>query len=255
MQHHHQRRRHNQDRVSRHLSRSAIDHRDLHLINQCRGNHQNRVPSVLNTMLRARLAGFIEPCLPSLALSPLSGRDWIHEIKHDGFRLLARRGPAGVRLLTRNGTDFTGRYPLIVETLAALAVRSCIIDGEAVACDGAGLSIFEKLRWRLQDGHVFMWAFDLLELNGQDLRREPIEVRKATLASVLRSCRAGLQFNQHLEHPGDIVFRHACKMGLEGIVSKRLGSRYISGRSRDWLKFKNPAAPAAKREFEEDWGR
>jgi len=83
---------------------------------------------------------------------------------------------------------------------------------------------------------------------------EPIEVRKATLASVLRLCRAGLQFNQHLD-PGDIVFRHACKMGLEGIVSKRLGSRYVSGRSRDWLKLKNPDAPAVKREFEEDWGK
>jgi bifunctional non-homologous end joining protein LigD len=112
-----------------------------------------------------------------------------------------------------------------------------------------------ELRWRLQDGHVFMWCFDLLELDGQDLRREPIEVRKATLVSVLRSGRAGLQFNQHLEHPGDIVFRHACKMGLEGIVSKRLGSLYVSGRSRDWLKFKNPDAPAVKREFEEDWGK
>jgi bifunctional non-homologous end joining protein LigD len=94
-----------------------------------------------------------------------------------------------------------------------------------------------------------------LRSTAQDLRREPIEVRKATLASVLRSCRAGLQFNQHVEHPGDIIFRHACKMGLEGIVSKRLGSRYISGRSRDWLKFKNPSHPAVQREFEEDWGK
>jgi bifunctional non-homologous end joining protein LigD len=168
---------------------------------------------------------------------------------------LAGRDAAGVRLLTRNGNDFTARYPLIVEAVAALPVRSCVIDGEAVACDGDGLSIFEKLRWRHQDGHVFMWSFDLLELNGQDVRREPIEVRKATLASVLRSCRAGLQFNQHLAHPGGIVFRHACKMGLEGIVSKRLGSRYIGGRSRDWLKFKNPSHPAVTREFEEDWGR
>jgi bifunctional non-homologous end joining protein LigD len=206
-------------------------------------------------MMRSRRSGFIEPCLPSIADCPPSGPDWFHEIKHDGFRLLACRGAAGVRLLTRNGTDFTARYPLIVEPLAALPVRSCIIDGEAVACDGTGLSIFEKLRWRRQDGHVFMWAFDLLELDGQDLRREPIEVRKATLASMLRSCPAGLQFNQHLEHPGDIVFRHACKLGLEGIVSKRLGSRYISGRSRDWLKFKNPDAPAVTREFEEDWGK
>jgi bifunctional non-homologous end joining protein LigD len=170
------------------------------------------------------------PASLSLVCPPLadclpSGANWIHEIKHDGFRLLACRGPAGIRLLTRNGNDFTARYPLIVEAVEALPVRSCVIDGEAVACDGDGLSIFEKLRWRHHDGHVFVWAFDLLELDGQDLRREPIEVRKATLASVLRACRAGLQFNQHLEHPGDIVFRHACKMGLEGIVSKRLGSR------------------------------
>jgi bifunctional non-homologous end joining protein LigD len=120
-------------------------------------------------MLRARPSGFIEPCLPSLADRPPSGPHWIHEIKHDGFRLLACRGFAGVRLLTRNANDFAPRYPLIVEAVAALPVRSCVIDGEAVACDGNGLSIFEKLRWRRQDNHVFMWLFDLLELNGQDM--------------------------------------------------------------------------------------
>jgi bifunctional non-homologous end joining protein LigD len=88
-----------------------------------------------------------------------------------------------------------------------------------------------------------------------DLRREPIETRKETLASVLRGVKAGLRLNEHFIHSGEVVYRHACKMGLEGIVSKRLGSRYTSGRTRDWLKFKNPAAPAAKREAEEDWGR
>jgi bifunctional non-homologous end joining protein LigD len=98
-------------------------------------------------------------------------------------------------------------------------------------------------------------AFDLLELDGNDLRQEPLEVRKQTLASLLRSSLPGLQFNAHLTHPGDIVFAHACKMGIEGIVSKRLGSAYRSGRSPDWLKFKNPSAPAVKREAEEDWGR
>jgi ATP-dependent DNA ligase len=103
---------------------------------------------------------------------------------------------------------------------------------------------------------AFLYAFDLLELDGADMRREPIEVRKATLASILRKSRHGLRLNEHLEHPeGDVVFRHACKMGLEGIVSKRLGSRYRSGRSPDWLKFKNPQAPAVKREAEEDWGQ
>jgi hypothetical protein len=108
----------------------------------------------------------------------------------------------------------------------ALPVRTCVVDGEAVACDGKGLSIFEKLRWRHHDERVFMWSFDLLELDGQDMRREPIEVRKATLASVLRGCRAGLQFNQHLEHPGDIVFRHACKLGLE--ASSRSGWGHVT---------------------------
>jgi ATP-dependent DNA ligase len=97
--------------------------------------------------------------------------------------------------------------------------------------------------------------FDLLELDGADLRREPIEVRKATLASILRKARHGVRLNEHLEHDcGLTVFQHACKLGLEGIVAKRLGSRYRSGRSPDCLKFKNPAARAVKREAEEDWG-
>jgi bifunctional non-homologous end joining protein LigD len=102
---------------------------------------------------------------------------------------------------------------------------------------------------------VFLFGFDLLELNGQDLRREPLEVRKATLASLLRGSLPGLRVNEHLIHSGEVVYSHACRMGLEGIVSKRLGSPYRSGRTRDWLKFKNRAAPAVRREAEEDWGK
>jgi ATP-dependent DNA ligase len=134
-------------------------------------------------------------------------------------------------------------------------VRSCVINGEAVACDESGLSIFERLRWRHRDRDVFAWCFDLLELDGRDMRREPIEARKGALARLLRRTKVGLQFNEHITVPGDIVLRHACKLGLEGIVSKRLGSRYVSGRSTDWLKFKNPSHPAVQREFEEDWER
>ena len=112
---------------------------------------------------------------------------------------------------------------------------------------------------RVQDRRVrrataAIYAFDLLELDGQDLRREPLETRKATLASLPRGSLPGLRLNEHLAHDGESVFQHACKMGLEGIVSKRLGSRYRSGRSKDWLKFKNPDAPAVKREAEEEWG-
>ena len=203
-----------------------------------------------------RRPGFIEPCLPSPADHPPSGSSWIHEIKHDGYRLMARRDLVGIRLITRRGNDWSDRFPLVVEAVNHLKVRSCLIDGEVVCCDERGLTRFDILRRRNNEAMAFLYAFDLLELNGDDLRREPLEVRKATLASILRKARHGVRLNEHLEHPdGLAVFQHACKMGLEGIVSKRLGSTYRSGRSPDWLKFKNPEAPAVKREAEEDWGR
>jgi bifunctional non-homologous end joining protein LigD len=167
---------------------------------------------------------------------------------------MACRDAAGVRLLTRNGHDWTSRFPLIVESVVALRVRSCLIDGEAVCCDNNGMAVFAKLRQRRNDRHVVLYAFDLLELDGEDLRCASLERRKVALARLLVRARVGLQVNDHLAAAGDVVFRHACQLRLEGIVSKRLGSRYVSGRSRDWLKFKNPSAPAVKREAEEDWG-
>jgi bifunctional non-homologous end joining protein LigD len=181
--------------------------------------------------LAADRASFIEPCLPSPADKPPSGTNWLHEIKHDGYRLMARRDSGGIRLLTRNGHDWASRYPLVVEAVNHLKVRSCLIDGEVVCCDVQGVATFQMLRHRRNERQAFLYAFDLLELNGTDFRKEPIEVRKATLASILRKARHGVRLNEHLRHPeGDAVFRHACKMGLEGIVSKRLGSRYRSGR-------------------------
>jgi bifunctional non-homologous end joining protein LigD len=200
-------------------------------------------------------SGFIEPCLPSAVERPPSGSNWVHEIKHDGYRLMARRDSVGIRLLTRSGHDWSPCYPVIVEAVNRLKARSCLIDGEAVVCDEKGLAVFERLRRKPSGKHVFFYAFDLLELDGQDLRREPLETRKATFASLLRGSLPGLRLNEHLAHDGESVFRHACKMGLEGIVSKRLGSPYRSGRSRHWVKMKNPACAAVKREAEEDWGR
>ena len=144
----------------------------------------------------------------------------------------------------------------MVEAVNHLKVRSCLIDGEVVCCDERGLARFDVLRHRRNEVDAFLYAFDLLELDGTDRRREPLEIRKTTLASVLRKSRPGLRLNEHLEHPeGVVVFQHACTLGCEGIVSKRLGSSYRSGRSPDWLKFKNPAGPAVRREAEEDWGR
>jgi ATP-dependent DNA ligase len=160
-----------------------------------------------------------------------------------------------VRLYSRPGNDFTRRFPLIVETLARLRSRSCIIDGEAVACDDNGVASFDLIRHHRHNDRAFLYAFDLIELNGDDLRRDPLEVRKATLASVVAKARPGIRFNEHIEGDGPTVFAHACKMGLEGIVSKHKASTYRSGRSPDWLKCKNPACEAVKREAEEDWGR
>jgi bifunctional non-homologous end joining protein LigD len=199
--------------------------------------------------------GFVPPCLPTKAPQPPSGDTWVHEIKHDGFRVIARKDGERVRLYSRPGNDLTYRFPLIVEALARLRSRSCIIDGEAVACDDNGLSSFERIRYRQHDGDVFLYAFDLIELSGNDLRREPLEVRKATLKSVLAKAGPGLRLNEHIEADGPTVFAHACKMGLEGIVSKHKTSTYRSGRSPDWLKMKNPDSPTVKREAEEDWSK
>jgi len=200
-------------------------------------------------------AGFIAPCLPTKTDKLPSGGLWLHEIKHDGFRIIARKDGARVRLYSRPGNDFTRRFPLIVEALARLRSRSCIIDGEAVACDDNGIASFDLVRHHRANESIFLYAFDLIELNGDDLRRDPLEVRKATLRSMLAKAGLGLRFNEHIEGDGPTVFAHACKMGLEGIVSKRKDSIYRSGRSPDWLKMKNPSAPAVKREAEEDWNR
>ena len=152
-------------------------------------------------------AGFIAPCLPTKAHTLPSGGLWLHEIKHDGFRVIARKDGDRVRLYSRPGNDMTRRFPLIAEALTGLRSRSCIIDGEAVACDDNGLASFERIRYRQHDGDVFLYAFDLIELNGDDLRRDPLQVRKATLASIV----AKASFGQHTSKRGlaDLRADHA----------------------------------------------
>src|SRR5215831_12726343 len=222
------------------------------------------MPMSLRNEYSSPRLGIIEPCLPSPAKAPPSGPGWLHEIKHDGFRILARRDGAGVRLLTRRGNDFTARFPLVASAVAALQARSCLIDGEAIVCDDNGLAVFDLIRGHGSKTSAVLCAFDLLELDGRDLRRRPIEERKGLLAKLLHDPnlsldaamkKSGIVLNQHYEEDGAIVFREACKLGCEGIVSKRLGSIYRRGRSPLWLKVKNPNAPAVKREAEEDWGR
>ena len=175
-------------------------------------------------------SGPIAPCLPRTTKEPPSGPGWVHEIKHDGFRILARRDATGVRLYTRNGYNFAARFPKIVEAVGSLPVRSCFIDGEAIVVDTNGLSVFNLIRYRHHDRAAVLCAFDLIELDGQDLRGAPLEERKHTLANVLYRESNSITFNQHYDGDGATIFKQVCALGCEGIVSKRLGSPYRSPR-------------------------
>jgi bifunctional non-homologous end joining protein LigD len=139
-------------------------------------------------------------------------------------------------------------------SVGRLRCRSCIIDGEVAIVDDEGRAVFE----RLQEGprtkpEAILFAFDLLELDGQDLRREPLLTRKSTLLSLLKAAPHGILYNEHMEGDGAMIFHHACKLGCEGIVSKRADSAYRNGRSRDWIKTKSPAAIAAQKIRSENW--
>jgi bifunctional non-homologous end joining protein LigD len=157
---------------------------------------------------------------------------------------MARRDGRSVRLLTRRGYDWTNRFRRIADAVASLRCRSCLIDGEAVTCDEQGTPVFKLLIRNRLYASAQLYAFDLLELDGEDLRGEPIEVRKHALTQLLRKDRAGLLISHPIDAAADVEFQHICQLGLEGIVSKKLGSKYESGRSSLWLKTINPNAPA-----------
>jgi ATP-dependent DNA ligase len=191
---------------------------------------------------------FIDPCLPTRVTVAPRGPLWLHEIKHDGYRLVIRRTPDGVRIRTRRGYDWTERFPRIIEAASRLRATSFVIDGEGAILRPDGVSDFDKLHSRRHDGEVQLLGFDLLELDGADLRGEAFIYRKAALTRLLRRSRDGVQLVEHIDvSDGATVFEHACNLGLEGIVSKRRDSVYRPGRSRMWLKIKNPASAAAMR--------
>jgi bifunctional non-homologous end joining protein LigD len=198
-------------------------------------------------------AGFIEPCIPILAPKPPAGPQWVHEIKHDGYRLIVWRDGDRVRLFTRRGYDWTERFPAIVTAAVRVRARSFTLDGEAVVVGPDGVADFDALHSRRRMREAILYAFDILELDGEDLRRHPFIDRKVKLTKLLARVGPGLVLNEHIEADGATVFAHACRMGLEGIVSKRLDAPYRSGRSGDWLKTKNPDSPAAQRHREGRW--
>jgi bifunctional non-homologous end joining protein LigD len=145
-----------------------------------------------------------------------------------------------VRLFTRRGYDWTERYPAIAAAAVKLRPKSFTPDGEAVVAGAEGVAVFDALHRRGRVSDAILQAFDLLELDGEDLRPLPLSRRKDRLARLLARVQVGIAINEHTDEDGATVFRHACVMGLEGIVSKRLTAPYRSGASRDWLKVKNP---------------
>jgi bifunctional non-homologous end joining protein LigD len=184
---------------------------------------------------------FIEPQLPSLVDQPPEGKHWIHEIKHDGYRcqVLVERGKA--RVFTRNGYDWSDRYPGIVRAAAKLHCQSAIIDGEAVVQDGNGTSDFEALSsaLRRQPSSIILYAFDLLHLDGNYLRHQTLTERRAKLRNLIRDdAQSGIQFSEEFYGDGAAFFRACADRGLEGIVSKHALAPYRSGRTKTWLKTK-----------------
>jgi bifunctional non-homologous end joining protein LigD len=188
-------------------------------------------------------AGFIDPCIPTDAAKVPRGAGWVHEIKHDGYRMQLRKNGNRARLFTRRGFDWTERYPQLAAAGMLIKAHSATIDGELVVQGKGGIADFARLHSRIADGEAILFAFDLLELDGEDLRQHPLGARKAVLTKVVGLRAQGIYYAEHDDGDGEVLFCSACKMGLEGIVSKKLSSPYRSGRSKAWLKIKNKKAP------------
>ncbi|CAN5310003.1 DNA ligase D [soil metagenome] len=189
---------------------------------------------------RAKLPANLAPQLATLRAQVPAGDDWLHEIKYDGYRLLARKSGGKVRLRSRNGKDWTSRLPAIVEAVEALDLSNVLLDGELVALDRNGVSDFQALQNALHDkdtSGLIYFAFDLPYADGRDLRGVELIERKRMLEKLIASP-ATLRYSDHVVGHGADFLLHACEAGLEGIISKRCANTYRSRRTRDWLKIK-----------------
>ena len=195
-----------------------------------------------------------EFCLPTSAKVVPAGPEWLHEIKYDGFRLRVERGGNRVRLITKGGYDWTKKYPWIVEAALKNRTKHFVIDGEAVVLGVDGVSDFNALHSGRHNEEVQLCAFDVLAMDGGDLRKLPLSMRKANLARLLARRPDGIFISPFEQGEiGPDLFRKACEFGLEGLVSKHRDRPYQAGRSKHWIKVKNRNSPAMMREAEIDW--
>lgn len=189
-----------------------------------------------------RMPREIQPQLATLVDEAPTGEDWIHEVKFDGYRLIAYVENGKVRLMTRGQKDWTAKFSGIARAVAGLPVESAIMDGEAVALSARGVSSFQTLQSALKSGSsdLTYFAFDLMYLNGHDLRACALRDRRAALESLLSGFGGAspVRFSDAILGQGAQVFRNACKLAMEGVVSKRLDAPYVSERARTWVKSK-----------------
>lgn len=186
--------------------------------------------------VKAHFPDFIEPALASSVERVPSGERWIHEIKFDGYRVQVHLANEAVTIYTRRGYDWTKRFRKVADDAWHIKARSAIIDGEVVVPAADGTTDFSVLQNELKgnSSKLVLVAFDLLYLNGRDLRREPLVQRKAELKKIVSG--TDVQLSENFELDGREIFAHACKVGLEGIVSKVRDSVYTSGRGNNWVK-------------------
>jgi bifunctional non-homologous end joining protein LigD len=194
---------------------------------------------VVEGAVRAPLPKTIEPELATLVSDAPTGDEWLHEIKFDGFRILCRLDRGDVRLLTRRGNDWTSRFPSVAAAAKRLRAKEAFLDGEVVVLQPSGRSSFQDLQNSMNRGRdedIAYCVFDLLHLDGFDLRGAALEARKRALETLLRGAPSALRFSSHTEGAGKETFREACRLALEGIVSKRRDRPYVGGRGTDWVK-------------------
>jgi DNA ligase D-like protein (predicted ligase) len=196
---------------------------------------------VRTVVVKAALPDWIRPQLTQLVQEAPDGPQWLHEIKYDGLRMHARLNRGAVRLLTRNGLDWTHKYPAIARAVAALDARQAYLDGELCGVRADGITSFSMIQIASDAGNaagLVFFLFDLLHLDGEDLTARPLIERKDRLAALLSQAGSPLQFSDHQIGLGPAFYEMACPLGVEGIVSKRADAPYAPGNRGLWLKVK-----------------
>ncbi len=207
--------------------------------------HRSPARFIARTLPGAKPApfpGFIEPCLPTLKKHVPSGERWVHEIKHDGYRVQVHLVGGVPKLITRRGHNWTHRMSAIAEALAEIPANHLVVDGEVIVPDEQGRGDFSALQAALGEGRqshrMVLYVFDVMHLDGFDLRAAPLLERKRVLAGLLDGIGPPVAYSEHMEVDGSVMFEHACKLHLEGVVSKQRDAPYRSGRGETWVKVK-----------------